>query len=116
MMSIWWPLSTILYPLSTTRGQNMPHEAGFLFAANGQASLVKANDVNRGFFTNPTIEHFYYSFVTNGVQSLSLFLEHVQETRGWNGMWTDPMLNGGSINFPAHVDEQLQMTTIGLET
>ncbi|MDP4199703.1 MAG: hypothetical protein Q8922_03770 [Bacteroidota bacterium] len=110
-----YSLSTIIYPLSST-AQNMPREAGFLFAANGQASLVKSNDINRGFFTNPTIEHFYYSFETNGVQSLSIFLEHINETRNWSGIWTDAQILGGSKNFPASVSENLQVTVIGLET
>lgn len=94
----------------------MPHEAGLLMAVNGQTPLIKSNDINRGFYTNPTIEHVYYSFLTNGVQSLSIYAEHVNETETWSGTWTNQLLNGGSQNFPATVRESLQLTTIGLET
>jgi len=93
----------------------MPHEAGFSFAVNGHIPLISPDNVNRGFYTNPTIEHIYYSFLTNGLQSLSFFVEHVNETRGWSGVWSNPAFNG-STNFPADVSERLQMTTIGLET
>jgi hypothetical protein len=108
-------LSTLLCPLST-RCQNMPHEAGLYVAFGGHLPLVTTNDANRGFYTNPTIEHGYYSFVTNGVQSLSVFAEHVSETRSWHGIWSVPTSAGVPPSFPADVDESLQMTTVGLET
>jgi hypothetical protein len=95
--------------------QNMPHEVGFWFAVNGQKSLKDADETNRGFFTNPTIEHLYYSFATNGVQSVSFFVEHVDETRNWNGMWA-PYALGKNPPYPATVDESLDMTTVGFET
>jgi hypothetical protein len=109
-------LSIIHYPLSTAKAQNMPHEAGFWFSTNGQVPLIKPNEVNRGFYIDPTIEHAYYSFTTNGIQSLSVFIEHVDETRPWIGTWTNQLFNGGSSNFPASVQENLFMTTLGLET
>src|ERR1051325_2498556 len=83
-------LSFILHPSSlilSASAQNMPHEAGVYVAFNGHKPLVSANEDNRGFYTNPTIEHVYYSFLTNGVQSLSVFAEHVSETRHWSGKW-----------------------------
>jgi hypothetical protein len=104
-----------LYPIPSTLAQNMPHEAGVYVAFNGHKPLVKTNDVNRGFYTNPTIEHVYYSFLTNGVQSLSVFAEHVSETRSWHGIWTD-VSSRNPKSYAADVDESLQMTTIGLET
>ncbi len=94
--------------------QNMPREIGFWLAVNGQKPLIAPNDINRGFFTNPTIEHLYYSFASNGVQSASLFVEHLSETRDWSGMWANYGL--GSKPFPASVQESLGMTTIGFET
>jgi hypothetical protein len=106
----------IFHSTSFVLAQNMPHEAGFWFASGGQIPLLTPNNVNRGYYTNPTIEHAYYSFRTNGVQSLSVFIEHVDETRPWNGVWTNLMLGDGSANFPASVQENLHMTTIGLET
>ena len=106
----------ILHPSSLILAQNMPHEAGFWFATNGQAPLIKSNEANRGFYIDPTIEHAYFSFTTNGIQSLSVFIEHVNETRPWMGTWTNQLFNGGSTNFPASVQENLFMTTIGLET
>jgi hypothetical protein len=93
----------------------MPHEAGFWFAANGQKPLIAPNDINRGFFTNPTLEHLYYTLATNGVQALSLFAEHVDETQSWQGTWTNFLFNR-QRSFPASVDENLNMTTLGLET
>ncbi|HEX5315926.1 MAG TPA: hypothetical protein VFX22_04670 [Candidatus Kapabacteria bacterium] len=108
-------LSIIHYPLSTANAQNMPHEAGFWFAANGQKPLIAPDDINRGFFTDPTIEHLYYTVATNGVQALSVFAEHVNETRSWKGIWTNFFFSGEK-NFPASVDENLNMTTLGLET
>ncbi|GEM_PF-2265668 len=101
---------------STAVAQNMPHEAGFWLAVNGQMPLGSSDNINRGFFTNPTIEHLYYSFESNGVQSLAIFAEHVGETREWSGMWTNQGFNGSSHSFPATVNESLEMTTIGLET
>ena len=71
---------------------------------------------NRGFFTNPTIEHVYYQAASNGVQNLSVFLEHVSETRSWNGIWTNFFFNDRQQSFPASVDETLTLTTLGLET
>ena len=114
-----WAIAIVSYFILHTSylsAQNMPHEVGFWFAVNGQVPLIHSNDLNRGFFTNPTIEHAYYSFTTNGVQSLSVFVEHVDETRPWNGEWTNLMVGNGSTNFPASVRENLYMTTIGLET
>ncbi|HET6399913.1 MAG TPA: hypothetical protein VFH95_00790 [Candidatus Kapabacteria bacterium] len=109
-------LSTIHFPLSTAaRAQNMPHEAGFWFATNGQKPLLARDEINRGFFTNPTIEHLYYTVATNGVQALSVFAEHVDETRSWQGTWTNFFFSG-ERNFPASVEENLNMTTLGLET
>src|SRR5438105_15326576 len=108
--------SYVLADSVSVLAQNMPHEAGLLIAVNGQSPLIAASDVNRGFYTNPAIEHAYYSVLTNGIQSLALFGEHVQETRSWHGLWTDLKINGGSQNFLATVQERLQMTTIGLET
>lgn len=105
-----------LNPIPAALAQNMPHEAGLYVAFNGHLTLVKTSDVNRGFYTNPTIEHGYYSFATNGIQSLSIFAEHVNETRSWQGPWTDYGLNGHTTNYVAIVDESLQLTTIGLET
>src|SRR5580693_521118 len=81
--------SYIILHTSYLYAQNMPHEIGFWLAVNGQKPLISANETNRGFFTNPTIEHLYYSFASNGVQSVSVFVEHVNETRNWNGMWED---------------------------
>ncbi len=101
---------------SPLAAQNMPHEVGIWFASNGQLPLITADNTNRGFFTDPTIAHGYYSFESNGVQSLSFFVEHISESRSWSGTWTNPTLNNGSNNFPATVSENLQLTTIGLET
>ena len=109
-------LAFILHPSSFVLAQNMPHEAGFWFAANGQKPLIAPNEMNRGFFTNPTIEHVYYTVATNGVQALSFFAEHVQETRPWRGTWTNVLFNDRQQSFPASVDESLNMTTLGLET
>ncbi len=92
----------------------MPHEIGFWLAVNGQKPLISPNDVNRGFYTNPTIEHLYYSFASNGVQSVSVFIENINETRPWSGIWPAYALNGKS--YPASVQESLGMTTIGFET
>jgi hypothetical protein len=108
-------LSTIHYPLSTVKAQNMPHEIGFWFAVNGQKPLITPDEINHGFFTNPTIEHLYYSFASNGVQSVSLFVEHVNETRNWNGEWATYAL-GKNPNYPASVEETLDVTSIGFET
>ncbi len=108
-------LSSIHYSLSTANAQNMPHEIGFWFAENGQKPLISTNDVNRGFFTNPTIEHLYYSFATSGVQSVSVFVEHVNETRNWNGMWATYAI-GKNPNYPASVQESFSMTSVGIET
>jgi hypothetical protein len=95
----------------------MPHEIGFWFAENGQLPLIKSDDANRGFFTNPAIEHLYYSFATNGVQSVSIFVEHINETRPWNGTWTNYLYNDRFDTITkASVDETLQMTTLGFET
>ena len=111
----------LLMPLVAV-GQNMPHEAGVWCSVGGQVSLIPNDNSNRGFFGNPTIEHGYYSFESNGVQSFSLFVEHIEETRPWladrNGpvTWSNPTLNNGSNNFPAQVSENLHITTIGLET
>src|ERR1035441_7171279 len=102
--------STINYQLSTATAQNMPHEIGFWFAENGQLPLIKSDDANRGFFTNPAIEHLYYNFATNGVQSVSVFVEHINETRSWNGAWTNFLTGNRQASFPASVDETLQMT------
>ena len=96
--------------------QNMPHEVGFWFAENGQKPLIAPDDINRGFFTNPTIEHLYYTVAANGVQALSIFAEHVDEARSWQGIWTNYFFNGKQQSFPASVDEDLNMTTLGLET
>jgi len=110
-------LAFILHSSSFILAQNMPHEVGFWFAENGQLPLIKPDDANRGFFTNPAIEHLYYSFATNGVQSVSVFVEHINETRPWNGTWTN-FLTGDRQDTIANasVDETLQMTTIGFET
>ncbi len=94
----------------------MPHEVGFWFVENGQKPLIAPNETNRGFFTNPTIEHLYYNVATNGVQSLAIFAEHIDETRSWKGVWTNYLFNGRYQNFSASVDESLSMTTLGLET
>ena len=117
ILAILAAYSLLLTCARSASSQNMPHEAGFLFAVNGQAPLITSDNVNRGFYTNPTIAHGYYSFLTNGLQSLSLFVEHVSERRGWSGIWSDrTSIEGGSANFQATVSERLQMTTIGLET
>ncbi len=108
-------LALILYPSSLILAQNMPHEIGFWFAVNGQKPLITPDEINHGFFTNPTIEHLYYSFATNGVQSLSVFIEHISETQDWNGEWPTYAL-GKNPNYPASVEETLGMTSIGLET
>jgi hypothetical protein len=105
-----------LYPIPYTLAQNMPHEAGLYVAIGGQKPVIASSDQNRGFYTAPTIEHAYYSFLTNGVQSLAVFAEHVGETRSWHGIWTVLTSAGIAPTFPADVDESLQMTTIGLET
>ena len=106
----------LLPAASLIRAQNMPHEAGLWIAVNGQKPLIAPDSGNRGFFTNPTIEHLYYQAATNGVQNLSVFLEHTSETRSWDGLWTNFYFNGGQKNVPASVDETLDMTTLGIET
>ena len=93
----------------------MPQEVGLWLAVNGQKPLITPNEMNHGFFTNPTIEHLYYSFASNGVQSVSVFVEHVGETRNWNGEWATYSL-GKNPNYPASVQEFLGMTTVGFET
>jgi hypothetical protein len=109
-------LALILHPSSIILAQNMPHEVGFWFAENGQKPLITPDEINHGFFTNPTIEHLYYSFATNGVQSVSFFVEHVNETRDyWNDAWPTYAL-GKNPTFPASVEESLDMTSIGFET
>ena len=107
--------SYIILHTSYLYAQNMPHEIGFLLAVNGQKPLISPNETNRGFFTNPTIEHLYYSFATNGVQSVSVFVEHVNETRDWSGLWAT-YASGKNPNYPASVQESLGMTTVGIET
>ena len=109
-------LTLILHPSSFILAQNMPHEIGLWFAVNGQKPLISENETNRGFFTNPTIEHLYYSFASNGVQSVSVFAEHVNETRNWNGEWANYASYGKNPPFPASVNESLDMTTVGIET
>ncbi len=94
----------------------MPHEAGLWIAVNGQKPLVTPDTGNRGFFTNPTIEHLYYQVSTNGVQSLSVFAEHIWETRTWQGYWSTFYFPDKQIRYPATVNESLTMTTLGLET
>ena len=85
----------------------MPQEVGLWLAVNGQKPLITTNETNHGFFTNPTIEHLYYSFASNGVQSVSFFVEHVDETRNWNGEWATYSL-GKNPNYPASVQEFLR--------
>ncbi len=107
--------SYFLLLTSEATAQNMPHEVGFWFAVNGQLPLIPPNEINHGFFTNPTIEHLYYSFATNGVQSVSVFVEHVSEAENWSGEWATYAL-GKNPNYPAAVAETLGMTSIGIET
>jgi hypothetical protein len=107
--------SYLLLLTSEATAQNMPHEIGFWFAMNGQKPLITPNEINHGFFTNPTIEHLYYSFASNGVQSVSFFIENVNETRPWSGTWAT-YASGKNPDYPASVEESLGMTTIGFET
>jgi hypothetical protein len=107
--------SYLLLLTSEAIAQNMPHEVGLWFAVNGQKPLITPNEINHGFFTNPTIEHLYYSFASNGVQSVSFFVEHVNETENWSGEWATYAL-GKNPNYPASVAETLDMTSIGFET
>jgi hypothetical protein len=94
----------------------MPHEAGVFGAFGGQLALSADNETDRGFFQSPTIAHLYYSFVANGVQNLSVFVENVAETRSRTGTWSEIFLGGGEQNFPAHISENIHLTSIGLET
>jgi hypothetical protein len=107
--------SYFLLLTSEATAQNMPREVGLWVAVNGQVPLIPSDDANHGFFTNPTIEHLYYSFASNGVQSVSFFIEHVNETENWNGEWATYAL-GKNPNYPASVAETLGMTSIGFET
>lgn len=106
----------ILQPSSLILAQNMPHEAGFWLAVNGQKPLHAPDESNRGFFTNPTIEHFYYSFASNGIQSVSFFVEHIDETRNWQGSWATYISGKNAGSYPASVQESIGMTMLGFET
>jgi hypothetical protein len=105
----------LLLVTSQLFAQNTPREAGIWFAVNGQIPFVN-NSQSGGFFTNPTIEHAYYSFISNGVQSLAVFAEHVDETRERKQIWSDFFFPDKQVSYPATVTERLYMTTIGLET
>ncbi len=94
----------------------MPHEAGMWLAFNGQKPLISSNEMNRGFFINPTIEHFYYSLGSNGLQSVSFFVEHIDETREWQGNWATYMSGKNAASYPASVQESIGLTTLGFET
>ncbi|HEY3875672.1 MAG TPA: hypothetical protein VGM92_09360, partial [Candidatus Kapabacteria bacterium] len=94
----------------------MPHEAGLWIAIHGQKPLIAPNATNEGFFTNSTIEHFYYSFASSGVQSISFFVEHIDETRGWQGEWATYTSGKNAASYPASVQESIGMTTLGFET
>lgn len=98
------------------RAQNMPHEIGFWGAHQGQWRLEPESDANRGFFQNPDIAHVYYSFVSSGVQSLAVFIERVAETRSRNADWTYVLFGNHASSYPAHIEEHLALTTLGLET
>jgi hypothetical protein len=110
-------LGIILIVLTTgARAQNMPHEVGFWGAHQGQARLEAASEANRGFFQNVDIGHLYYSFVSNGVQSLAVFVESFGERRDREGVWTDINLGNLPVQYPARMSERIGLTIVGLET
>lgn len=94
----------------------MPHEVGLWGAHYGQLRLEKETASNRGFFQNADVGHLYFSFLTNGVQSLSVYLEHVREARSREGVWTDVFVGHQQVGYPAHIDESVGLTVLGLET
>jgi hypothetical protein len=94
----------------------MPHEAGLLGAHYGQMRLEKETSANRGFFQNADIGHVYFSFLSNGVQSLSVFVERVGETRSRDDIWTDVFIGQQHTGYPAHINENIGVTVVGLET
>lgn len=95
---------------SDLHAQQTPHEAEVLVAINGQLPLIKTAEQN-GFFTNPFIGRIQYQAVTNGVQSLSVFLESVSEDRAHDDLYAF----GASQAFDAHIVESVHMTSLGLE-
>ncbi|MEO6940324.1 MAG: hypothetical protein ABI252_09275 [Candidatus Kapaibacterium sp.] len=104
----------LLLATSTSIGlaQHTPHEIAVSIAIDGQNSFVR--DVsNPGFYTAPFIGRVQYAAWTDGVQSVSLFLETVGETRDRVGLWAYPTTD--PVAFDSRISERLSMTTLGLE-
>lgn len=92
--------------------QHTDHEFAFSFAKGGQGKLERITFENHGFYQNVTLWNFRAMLITNGVQSLSFFVEHVDETRSYETLITRFV----NRTFSATVDESMPMTTLGFET
>jgi hypothetical protein len=94
----------------TSRAQHTKHEVEIAIAFDGQLPLVRNKD-QLGFFTNPFIGRFQYQALTNGVQSLSVFLETVSETRTRDDLYS----SSPRAPFNAQIAESVHLTSLGLE-
>ena len=107
-------LTSVLYCtliVTHVHAQHAPREFEALVAQSGQATLVD-NAGHRGFFTSPFIGRFQGQVLTNGVQSLSVFLESVNETRTYQDLF---QLYPRSPVVDASFSETMHMSTLGLE-
>ena len=102
----------LLVVSTSSLAQHTNHEIAFSFAYAGQSPFITSNDES-GFFRQPVIWNLRYQVVTNYVQSISVVLEHIGETRNRIGFWSF------DINYPngynANINEHFDMTTLGLE-
>ncbi len=91
--------------------QHTGREIGASFAVNGQYPF--ASDGTNGFFTAPFIWNLRYQLTTNYVQSLSVVIEHIGETRSHSGIWS---VNSDPQNdYNANIAEHLQINVLYLE-
>jgi hypothetical protein len=111
--SVLWGLLVIcIFGIApfTSRAQHTKHEVEIAIAFDGQLPLVRNKD-QLGFFTNPFIGRFQYQALTNGVQSLSVFLETVSETRTRDDLYS----SSPRAPFNAQIAESVHLTSLGLE-
>lgn len=96
----------------TANAQHTSNEIAFSFAIGGQGKLEKINNENHGFFQNAFLWNLRYQLSSTGIQSFSIFLEGVSETREYNDNLDD--LQGNVSNV--RIKESVGFTSLGFET
>jgi hypothetical protein len=104
-------LASVLLRAEFAFAQHTPNDISVSVAFGGQSSLITEPN-NTHFYRDPFIGRIQAQLVSNGVQSLSAFIETATETETRTGIWAwQP-----SPPFDATISENLHMTVLGLET